>query len=202
MNGQSSKAGTLHVFFPTNHREPAPGVRRALNASVPPIRKKSLTAGRTNPYKVPPGSEGSDLLCRVRPQSFAKAKILRPPVVVAAPGARVRRDEVLTVEDLWRPGSGPPHVDCHEDDRCGICSQLKSNPVFYACGHGHCYTCARVWLEEQWTCADCDAVITRKPFRIPAVESLMARLYGDWDDSRVSYEWSGLTFPVVSVANK
>lgn len=80
---------------------------------------------------------------------------------------------------------------------CNVFAHGVMTPSSYLCGHGHCYTCARVWLEQQWTCPHCEAVITRAPFRVDAVESLMARVYGDWDESRVSYEWSGLIFPVL-----
>ncbi|KAJ7177013.1 hypothetical protein C8R46DRAFT_1213574 [Mycena filopes] len=70
-------------------------------------------------------------------------------------------------------------------------------PVSYACGHGHCYTCIRVWLEERWECPDCKAVITSAPNRVYGFEDLFKRVYGDWDTCTVSYDWTGLVFPVV-----
>ncbi|KAJ7677864.1 hypothetical protein DFH06DRAFT_1316659 [Mycena polygramma] len=194
-------ANTLLSFFPVVKHGLPPNVRRPLDTPAPPPRKKPLTAGRTNPPTVQavPGAANSDFMRRVRPRGVAGVK--RAPVlreIVAAPGIREDRDEALTVEDLWRPGSGPPFVDSvSSGDNCTICLQLKSHPVFYNCGHGHCYTCIRIWLEEQWECPECRAIITQEPFRVYAVEEFLARLYGDWDSSNVAYDWSGLTFPVL-----
>ncbi|KAJ7779036.1 hypothetical protein B0H16DRAFT_1448572 [Mycena metata] len=174
-----------------------PNVRRKLNAPVAPARKKPVTAGRTNPLLPERHLGGLDRLRRLRPYSIATTRIVKRAPVVALPGIRELREEALTVEDLWRPGNPPPTVKCNEEDCCGICLQLRSHPVFYPCGHGHCYVCARIWFEQQWTCPECENVVTQPPFRIDAVDDLMRRIYGDWDASVVSYEWSGLTFPVL-----
>ncbi|KAJ6451379.1 hypothetical protein C8R47DRAFT_1084091 [Mycena vitilis] len=191
--------GTLHSFFPTVDKKVT---RRPLNASVPLPRKKPLNSGRTNPSPLLPGSAAAaaDFQRRVRPRS--KAVVYPPPApdVAVAPGARLMRDEPLTVEDLWRaPGGGPPPVKAHVDDCCSICLQLVSHPVFCVCGHAHCYTCLRIWLEEQWICPErtCASIVTSAPFRVPAYESLLERLYGKWDTSQITYDWSGLTFPVM-----
>ncbi|KAJ6473622.1 hypothetical protein C8R47DRAFT_1221429 [Mycena vitilis] len=192
---------TLLSFFPVVKHGLPPNVRKPLDTPGPPPRKKPLTAGRTNPPQVQavPGALNADFMRRVRPRGVAGVK--RVPVsreVAATPGVREERDEALTVEDLWRPGSGPPFIDSVvSQDNCTICLQLKSHPVFYKCGHGHCYTCVRVWLEEQWECPECRATISQEPFRIYAVEEFLTRVYGDWDTSKISYDWSGLVFPVL-----
>ncbi|KAJ7036749.1 hypothetical protein C8F04DRAFT_1257629 [Mycena alexandri] len=171
-------AKDLRSFFPVVNRDPGPGIRRALTLRTPPARKKASTAGRTNPLPAPEKSDSSDRLRRLRPHSIAIARgPAKKKIVVATPGEREVRDEALTVEDIWRPGAGPPEVDCHEDDRCQICLHLISHPVFYTCGHGHCYACSRICV----------------------VESLILRIYGDWDTSAVTYDWSGLEFPVVGI---
>ncbi|KAJ7020677.1 hypothetical protein C8F04DRAFT_1274797 [Mycena alexandri] len=200
--GTALPKNSILSFFPLLNREGEPGVRRQLNTPVPLPRKRPMTAGRTNPLKSQPDAEGPNALRRLRPSSIAKTRLLKRPIVVAAPGIRLAREEPLTVDDLWRPGFGPPHVEGHHDDCCGLCLQLQSHPVFYSCGHGHCYTCARIWLEDNWTCPQCEAVVTQAPFRIQAVEALMKRVYGDWDTSVVSYEWDGITFPVVPIDAK
>jgi hypothetical protein len=66
------------------------------------------------------------------------------------------------------------------------------------CGHGYCYSCIRIWLEEQWECPDCRTIITCPPFRIYVVEAHITKVYGDWDTSDVEYSWSGLVFPVLA----
>ncbi|KAJ6517476.1 hypothetical protein C8R47DRAFT_1205698 [Mycena vitilis] len=196
-----ASAGTLLSFFPVLKHGLPPNVRRPLDTPVPAPRQKPLTAGRTNPPAVQalPGASNADFMRRVRPRGVALVR--RKPAnrqVVAVPGSREERDESLTVEDLWRPGSGPPLMgSVAEQDTCAICLQLKSHPVFYKCGHGHCYTCVRIWLEEQWECPECRAIVTEEPFRVYAVEEFLCRLYGDWDTSDITYDWSGLTFPVV-----
>ncbi|KAJ7643143.1 hypothetical protein DFH06DRAFT_1333926 [Mycena polygramma] len=194
-------AGTLLSFFPVLKHDLPPNVKRPLDASAPPARKKALTSGRTNPPAVlaVPGAYNSDFMRRVRPRGVAVGRLRVLKATAAVPGIRDQRDEALTVEDLWKPGSGPPHIDAvATEDNCTICLQLKSHPVFYTCGHGHCYTCVRIWLEEHWECPQCKATITQEPFRIEAVESFVRRIYGDWDTSTIAYDWSGLTFPVLS----
>ncbi|KAJ6448870.1 hypothetical protein C8R47DRAFT_1230860 [Mycena vitilis] len=197
---QIAVGGTLLAFFPVVKHDLPPNVRRPLDTPTPPARKKALTAGRTNPPVVlsTPGAHNSDFMRRVRPRGVAVGTLRVVKETAAVPGVREERDEALTVEDLWKPGSGPPLLTALAvEDNCTICLQLRSHPVFYKCGHGHCYTCIRVWLEEHWECPQCKAVITQEPFRIDAVESLLRRIYGEWDTSDVVYDWSGLTFPVI-----
>ncbi|KAJ7740124.1 hypothetical protein B0H16DRAFT_1729152 [Mycena metata] len=103
-------AGTIHAFF--SSMEPEPGVRRPLNMRTPPARKKAATAGRTNGLTPVSSTEGPDRMRRLRPSSIAATKTFKRPPLVAFPGSRVARDECLTVEDLWRPGPGPPSMEC------------------------------------------------------------------------------------------
>ncbi|KAJ7024240.1 hypothetical protein C8F04DRAFT_1192657 [Mycena alexandri] len=119
-----------------------------------------MTAGRTNPLKPQAEAEKHDLLRRVRPSSIAKTRLLKRPIVVSTPGIRLGREEPLTVEDLWRPGFGPPS------------------------GRTPSFTLVAT-------------VIAIPPFRGQAVEASMTRVYRDWDTSVISYDWDGLTFPVV-----
>ncbi|KAJ7020410.1 hypothetical protein C8F04DRAFT_1196685 [Mycena alexandri] len=201
MSTSKNKNRDLLSFFPVVNRDPPPGVRRPLNLRTPPVRKKPSTAGRTNPLPAVEIAESSDRLRRLRPRSIAMARLpATSKVPVATPGKREAREEPLTVEDIWRPGAGPPEITCHEDDRCKLCLHLISHPVFYTCGHGHCYACCRMWLDWQWTCPQCEVVMTRPPFRNTVVELFIRRIYGDWDTSSVDYDWSGLEFPVVPSA--
>ncbi|KAJ7019076.1 hypothetical protein C8F04DRAFT_1198118 [Mycena alexandri] len=181
-------APNLLSFFPVINKDPGPGVRRPLTLKTPRARLKPLTSGRTNPLPAPEKSGSSERMRRLRPINIAKARIpARSRTVVATPGVRETRDEALTVEDLWRPGVGPPALECHPDDRCGLCLHLLSHPVL-------------IWLEWQWDCPECDRKMTTAPFRNLAAETFIQRIYGDWDQSTVTYEWGGLTFPVIPTA--
>jgi hypothetical protein len=102
----------------------------------------------------------------------------------------------------------------NEEHLCNICLCLKSHPVTYVfffcltycalslltvmhrytCGHGHCYVCIRMWLEHDWRCPECRAVISCPPFRVFSEEKSIKRTHGDWDASRVYYSWTGLAF--------
>ncbi|KAJ7025253.1 hypothetical protein C8F04DRAFT_1269374 [Mycena alexandri] len=102
-NSQSSS--NLLSFFSVVNRDPGPGVRRRLTLKTPPARKKPSTAGRTNPLPAPEHSETSQRMRRLRPHSIATTRLpIQSKTVVARPGERERREENLTVEDLWRPG--------------------------------------------------------------------------------------------------
>lgn len=122
----------------------------------------------------------------------------------------------LESNDLYMGPDRPPAVDgVHEEHLCNICLCLKSHPVTYAsicyklfcthhqtrrymCGHGHCYVCVRLWLERDWRCPECRSAITSPPFRVISEEKSIERIHGDWDNSVVLYDWSGLRFPAVS----
>ncbi|KAJ6560615.1 hypothetical protein DFH09DRAFT_1483267 [Mycena vulgaris] len=206
-NGNRSEQpalATLERYFKPLVKASLAGGRRALDAPMPAPREKPNKAGRTNHPAISalPGAAQSDRQRRLRPRSMA---IVHPPVrrpareTIAFLGYRDDRPEPLAVEDLWVSPSGPGHVDDVLDDfKCGICLQLKSHPVSYVCGHGHCFTCIRIWLEEQWECPQCRATMTRAPFRVYAEEAHIARVYGTtWDVSVVNYDWTGLDFPVI-----
>ncbi|KAJ7148132.1 hypothetical protein C8R43DRAFT_1129275 [Mycena crocata] len=175
--------GTLHAFFPRIKPALVAGARRPLDTPIPASHKTvTRTPKVTALANDVPGAAASDLLRRIRPRGIARVHPPPSRTVLAQPGFREPRDVALTVEDLWVGPSGPPFISgVAADDTCLICLQLMSHPVFSACGHGHCYTCIRVWLEEQ----------------VYVVEKMLARLYGQWDTSRVDIEWSGLTFPVL-----
>ncbi|KAJ7109679.1 hypothetical protein C8R43DRAFT_1139629 [Mycena crocata] len=111
-------------------------------------------------------------------------------------GWRADRATPLRREDLWIGGNGPPILDAeYTEHLCTICLSLKSHPVSYICGHGHCYACIRLWLEVEWGCPDCRTVMTAPPFRVFSEEKSIERLHGEWDTSRVSYRWDGIAFP-------
>lgn len=66
----------------------------------------------------------------------------------------------------------------------------------YLCGHGHCYACIRVLLEDSWQCPKCRSPITIPPFRNYDLEEGIAFDHPDWrDTSVVDYSWEGLSFP-------
>ncbi|KAJ7130746.1 hypothetical protein C8R43DRAFT_1133836 [Mycena crocata] len=183
--------GTLYDFFKSVKPEPVKRPRRLLTAKAPPPRKSPLSGGKSNPPVVSAvlGAAESDRLRRYRPRGIAAvhptgARIDR--TILEFSGARNDRVSPLLVEDLWDSPHGPPYVagSVSEEFQCGICLQLKSHPVSYTCGHSHCYSCIRVWLEEQWSCPDCRAIITVAPFRVYAEERHIARHYGNWDTSR------------------
>ncbi|KAJ7168769.1 hypothetical protein C8R46DRAFT_1218157 [Mycena filopes] len=186
------KNPTLHTFFPAVNANKLL-TRRHLSSTTPQPRSRPLTASRTAPLPVPldVGAASADLLRRVRPG--ARAAIpnrSRSQVVPAVAGAHIARDEAIVVTDIWLGiGGGPPHVpNVPGGQRCTICMQLLSHPVFYGCGHGHCYACARVWLEQRWDCVDCGSIITSPPFRVPVFETFVALAYGDWDTSVVNHD--------------
>ncbi|KAJ7216229.1 hypothetical protein C8J57DRAFT_1538046 [Mycena rebaudengoi] len=94
-------------------------------------------------------------------------------------GVRVPRTQALAAHEL-RVGAEPPDMaDFDPLYACSICLSLKSHPVSYTCGHGHCYLCIRLWLERDWGCPDCRAPIRIAPFRIFSEERAIESLYGN-----------------------
>ncbi|KAJ6537125.1 hypothetical protein B0H19DRAFT_1079500 [Mycena capillaripes] len=84
-------------------------------------------------------------------------------VIEYLPGFRRARSRPLRDVDLWIGSARPsPPDEVLEEHQCTICLSLKSHPVSYLCGHGHCYACIRLWLESEWNCPDCRASITRR----------------------------------------
>ncbi|KAJ7629779.1 hypothetical protein DFH06DRAFT_1338205 [Mycena polygramma] len=112
-------------------------------------------------------------------------------------GSRYPRSVPLKQESLWKDGTGPPTQYANrEHHKCGICHLVKSHPVSYECGHGHCYSCIRMWLEISWKCPECMTTMHRAPFRVFSEEAWIADTYPNWNDtSAVDYNWDGLTFP-------
>ncbi|KAJ6468691.1 hypothetical protein C8R47DRAFT_1223269 [Mycena vitilis] len=112
-------------------------------------------------------------------------------------GSRHQRREPLRQGSLWTGGIAPPDQDANrEHHKCGICHMVKSHPVSYECGHGHCYTCIRMWLEVSWKCPECMTSMYRAPFRIFSEEAWISDAYPNWNDnSQVDYNWDGLVFP-------
>ncbi|KAJ7159882.1 hypothetical protein C8R43DRAFT_1124242 [Mycena crocata] len=117
-------------------------------------------------------------------------------------GLRADREEPLSEADLYLDDARPPvHPRPKEKPArlhhaCAICLNLKSHPVFYQCGHGHCYVCVRKWLETSWQCPTCRCVMTTQP--VPSYDAMAAIDfdYPEWrDKSRVNLSWEGLTFP-------
>ncbi|KAJ7169370.1 hypothetical protein C8R43DRAFT_1121243 [Mycena crocata] len=126
--------------------------------------------------------------------------IRRPaPNSIAIIGWRMPREDPLKHEDLWVGGIGPTEqlpLKKMEHHKCGICRFVKSHPVSYLCGHSHCYVCIRLWLERRWSCPECVTEMWMAPFRQFAEEASIVAAYPEWnDESEVSYNWDGLTFP-------
>ncbi|KAJ7079223.1 hypothetical protein C8R43DRAFT_1143299 [Mycena crocata] len=117
--------GTLPSFFPIVPT--APRKRRPLDAPAPPPRKKPLL----DVPKPLVGTTNAGLLRSIRPRSTAVIhRSVAPRDVSAVPGFREDREQPLTVEELWLR-EGPPHFEnFDDDDKCTVCSQLVSHPVF------------------------------------------------------------------------
>ncbi|KAJ7707081.1 hypothetical protein B0H16DRAFT_1746641 [Mycena metata] len=100
------------------------------------------------------------------------SRIVRPePVLRTAQKENVRLPRVgppIAHNDLYldfaRPPSNP-EIKVKPHHTCTICQGLKSHPVTVKCGHSYCYVCIRLWLEKKWSCPECMATITCRPFR-------------------------------------
>ncbi|KAJ7123796.1 hypothetical protein C8R43DRAFT_1135847 [Mycena crocata] len=113
-------------------------------------------------------------------------------------GWRLTRSEPLVHNDLWLGGIGGPsdQLPVKSHHKCGICHMVKSHPVSYVCGHGHCYVCIRLWLERKWTCPECVTPMYHAPFRIFFEDTTLAMEYPEWKDrSVVDFSFEGLRFP-------
>ncbi|KAJ6550934.1 hypothetical protein B0H10DRAFT_2242454 [Mycena sp. CBHHK59/15] len=133
-----------------------------------------------------------------------------PPLPLGAvvPGLRIRqrgytgtRDRgdlgILTEDKLYiGPDRPPPLTTELVHQRCIRCEQVKSNPVLYQCSHSNCYVCTRLWLENDWSCPNCRAVMLLPPVGHLGEERSIAHDYPEWNNtSVVTYSWAGLTFP-------
>ncbi|KAJ7429983.1 hypothetical protein B0H11DRAFT_1931049 [Mycena galericulata] len=149
------------------------------------VARRALAALGTNA----PSTRSSSTRTRVRPN---RAGTPLDPL-----GWRAPRDEELTRNDLLLNGVAPtPRETDRSHQRCGICLHVKSHPVSYICGHSHCYTCVRLWLEQRWVCPTCVTVMNRAPHRNYEEEAGIAMDFPDWvDQSVVDYNWDGLNFP-------
>ncbi|KAJ6493370.1 hypothetical protein C8R45DRAFT_1095878 [Mycena sanguinolenta] len=103
---------------------------------------------------------------------------------------------LLTEADLYVGDARPPPLTIeHPHQSCGICLHVKSHPVSYRCGHSHCYVCIRTWCERYLCCPECLATICEPLFWHYSEEQGLAADYPNWkDESRVTYDWSGLNF--------
>ncbi|KAJ7649197.1 hypothetical protein B0H17DRAFT_1215410 [Mycena rosella] len=113
-------------------------------------------------------------------------------------GSHTARATELTADELYVGPECPVVFNpTNPDHMCSVCHCVKSHPVWYrGCKHSHCYVCARLRLQEKWTCPDCRAQIYSAPKHHHAEETEIAKDHPDWTDaSVVSYSWSGLKFP-------
>ncbi|KAJ6458989.1 hypothetical protein C8R45DRAFT_1081543 [Mycena sanguinolenta] len=115
-------------------------------------------------------------------------------------GSRAPRESPLTDEDLYVGDERPPASSSSPIHECGICFNIQSHPVRYLCGHGHCYTCIRQWLEVSWACPSCRAGMIEAPMINLAKENAIRKAHPDFvDNSTVTYSWEGLRFPIPSI---
>ncbi|KAJ7604354.1 hypothetical protein DFH06DRAFT_1349491 [Mycena polygramma] len=132
------------------------------------------------------------------PSRKAKKQLGRKRVIT--PGFRLRRNPPLTIKDLYLTASRPP-ADSHPrpHHECSICYNIKSHPVWYRCGHSHCYVCVRRWLETSWLCPYCKELMQEAPMRNWDGENAIAFDHPEWHDpSDVDYDFDGLRFPTVT----
>ncbi|KAJ7679526.1 hypothetical protein DFH06DRAFT_1316425 [Mycena polygramma] len=109
---------------------------------------------------------------------------------------RPRSSAATTVRrpDRWRLRRPTPLLPGEHE--CSLCEQVRSHPVKYKCGHGHCYVCIRIHLETSWKCPTCDVLMTRAPKPDPDAELLIQLHHTRWiDESFVTGSWDGLHFP-------
>ncbi|KAJ6544871.1 hypothetical protein DFH09DRAFT_1321726 [Mycena vulgaris] len=96
-------------------------------------------------------------------------------------GYRLVRETPLVEADLYQDGIVPaPQKTGNHDFRCSLCSNVKAHPVVYACGHSHCYACARLWLEHHWTSSMaplCSTLMRCPPHQELVQEAVIAELY-------------------------
>ncbi|KAJ6475387.1 hypothetical protein C8R45DRAFT_1102680 [Mycena sanguinolenta] len=113
-------------------------------------------------------------------------------------GKRTRRDAALTASDLYLDEARPSAEASGDEHECFICGCVKAHAVVTKCGHGFCYVCIRLRLEQEWTCPlpQCNRVI----FEASKIDhDQQAGITADYpervDKSRVAYSWEGLSFP-------
>ncbi|KAJ7615097.1 hypothetical protein DFH06DRAFT_1343952 [Mycena polygramma] len=122
---------------------------------------------------------------------------VRRPGTRRADGYRELRAQLVTAEDLYYTAHLPPAESTERaHQKCGICLQVKSHPVSYNCGHGHCYVCIRLWLRNSWECPTCRTTMLQPPHRNYDNEAAIALDFPNRADlSIVDYSFKGLYFP-------
>ncbi|KAJ6447424.1 hypothetical protein C8R47DRAFT_1231438 [Mycena vitilis] len=169
----------------------------ALEASLLELRT-ARSSGSTPGGRVPLGNNDNRSFGRAQRRELARrGPAGRVTNQMLNRGSRYPRCEPLDQGSLWSGGVAPPDQDAHrEHHKCGICHMVKSHPVSYECGHGHCYACIRMWLELSWKCPECMTTMYRAPFRIFSEEAWISEAYPNWNNnSQVDYNWHGLVFP-------
>ncbi|KAJ7511250.1 hypothetical protein B0H11DRAFT_2215089 [Mycena galericulata] len=129
------------------------------------------------------------------------AELWCPALLQLRDGYRVPREVPLMDAHIYLDAVRPPLQRTNRPHyECGICLNIKSHPVNYPCGHGHCYVCARKWLETSFDCPICRARITHAPTRNLDTEAAIAYDHPEWvDRSLINYSWGGLIFPTIAV---
>ncbi|KAJ6461942.1 hypothetical protein C8R47DRAFT_1225741 [Mycena vitilis] len=155
--------------------------------SRPQAKNNNPSAADANVDKGPPSRINQDTV-----------RWTRAGLVAGGTASRRERETPLVREDLWLDEERPPVLATPKPHHvCRICFDVKSHPVSYACGHSHCYVCIRMRLETEWSCPQCDAVMYMAPYRHEGEEAGIKWDYPWWrDESRVSYSWEGLFFPI------
>ncbi|KAJ7433023.1 hypothetical protein B0H11DRAFT_2259808 [Mycena galericulata] len=175
-------------------RSPSPRGRSPSPVALP-RRVRDCTLSRTPPppLRLPRRSPPTGRT-RIRPAAYRDYACH-----VRCYGSRRHRAEYLSELDLYIDGIPPtdqPTDERTQDLQCGICYNAKSHPVFYPCGHGHCYACIRMALERSFKCPECRQRMMERPHRRPDVEAAIESAFPEWNNpSRVDYSWKGLTFP-------
>ncbi|KAJ7271701.1 hypothetical protein C8J57DRAFT_1226281 [Mycena rebaudengoi] len=182
--GPESKNPRTPPYVPRPPRTPTRGERRRTEAAAHRFAARAMAA------RTPVSVDRS--ATRIRRRRTPRAETAEE-----VKGTRALRDLPLQPQDLWAGAQGPPEVATpHAHHQCGICFNLKSHPVSYRCGHSHCYTCIRIWLEQSWLCPTCRAPMTERPFRNFDLEASIAHDHPRHvDTSVVTYSWDGLHFP-------
>ncbi|KAJ7814309.1 hypothetical protein B0H13DRAFT_2381836 [Mycena leptocephala] len=121
-----------------------------------------------------------------------------PAAVALDEGSRVERPSPLEFDDCFIGAARPAALTTDRDHQtCAVCRQVKSHPVLYECGHSHCYACIRLWLEQRWTCPECQGTIHSPPIRHRGEEKgIEVDFPARVDGTAVTYSWDGLTFPL------
>ncbi|KAJ7701959.1 hypothetical protein B0H17DRAFT_1176411 [Mycena rosella] len=120
----------------------------------------------------------------------------RPRLTHPNSGWHAPHDGRITDEEMYIGDARPPAHSTSPDHDCGICFNIRSHPVRYDCGHGHCYACIWQWLEVSFQCPTCHARMFAAPTRDYDTEAKIAAEHPDWsDESEVAFSFAGPRFP-------